>query len=111
MTNAMIESKKFQRTIEDFNCEHCGFFVAGTGYTNHCPQCLWSKHVDVNPGDRAASCGGLMEPFSISKSGDEFKVMQKCAKCGFERANRLQKGDNFDAAVALMQEKNSPEQL
>ena len=29
---------------EDFICENCGAFVVGTGYTSHCPQCLWSKH-------------------------------------------------------------------
>jgi hypothetical protein len=31
-------------------------------YRNHCPACLWSKHVDVQPGDRAATCRGLMRP-------------------------------------------------
>lgn len=23
-------------------CEHCSAEVLGTGYTNHCPKCLWS---------------------------------------------------------------------
>jgi Zn finger protein HypA/HybF involved in hydrogenase expression len=48
----------FKRTIEDFTCEHCGEQVTGNGFTNHCPQCLWSKHVDIDPGDRLALCGG-----------------------------------------------------
>ena len=61
--------KKFQRTIEDFTCEQCNFAVKGNGYTNHCPKCLWSKHVDVNPGDRAATCGGLMEPIGAEVGG------------------------------------------
>ena len=43
----------FTRKVEDFTCEHCGREVHGNGYTNHCPHCLHSKHVDVNPGDRA----------------------------------------------------------
>ncbi|MEK7218066.1 MAG: RNHCP domain-containing protein, partial [Patescibacteria group bacterium] len=34
---------------EPFTCEHCGTGVAplphGTS-RNHCPRCLWSKHVD-----------------------------------------------------------------
>ena len=103
----MIEPKKFQRTIEDFSCEHCGFFVQGTGYTNHCPKCLWSKHVDVNPGDRAATCGGMMEPVAISKEGSGWKILHRCVKCKFERAKILDKGDDFDAAIALAREKSS----
>jgi len=51
--------KKFQKKKEDFKCEKCGREVIGTGYTNHCPDCLWSKHVDVNPGDRQSKCLGL----------------------------------------------------
>ncbi|MEK7158524.1 MAG: RNHCP domain-containing protein, partial [Patescibacteria group bacterium] len=46
-------SRTFQRRVEDFTCESCGAQVTGDGYTNHCPQCLVSKHVDVYPGDRA----------------------------------------------------------
>ena len=57
--------KLFQKTVEDFICEHCGNKVAGDGYTNHCPNCLWSKHVDVNPGDRAAICGGMMKAVKV----------------------------------------------
>ena len=60
-----IKMKRFNRRIEDFTCEHCGTEVHGNGYTNHCPNCLWSKHVDINPGDRAADCGGLMEPIAV----------------------------------------------
>jgi len=62
-----IVGKKFQRQKEDFVCGECGTTVSGTGYTNHCPQCLWSMHVDVNPGDRAAACGGMMEPKKVEK--------------------------------------------
>jgi hypothetical protein len=59
-------STVFKKTKEDFVCEHCGKPVVGNGYTNHCPECLWSKHVDVNPGDRAATCLGLMEPVGVT---------------------------------------------
>ncbi|MFN2146641.1 MAG: RNHCP domain-containing protein, partial [Anaerolineales bacterium] len=40
-----LEGPKFQRRIEYFICEHCGAEVSGVGFTNHCPVCLWSKHV------------------------------------------------------------------
>ncbi|HEY4504571.1 MAG TPA: RNHCP domain-containing protein [Candidatus Paceibacterota bacterium] len=86
----------FIRTIEDFVCENCGVNVHGDGYTNHCPKCLWSKHVDVNPGDRAASCGGFMEPISLEiKSGEE-RLIHRCKRCGKEQSNRLSVGDNRD---------------
>jgi hypothetical protein len=49
------QGRRFQRTIEDFECERCRMLVTGSGFTNHCPACLWSKHVDVHPGDRQAA--------------------------------------------------------
>ncbi len=64
----------FQRTKEDFACERCGLFVRGNGYTNHCPQCLWSKHVDVNPGDRQETCRGLMEPVGMEIKSGEYEL-------------------------------------
>lgn len=96
-----MDSKKFQRKIEDFECEHCGAEVKGNGYTNHCPKCLWSKHVDVNPGDRAEVCGGMMEPIEVEKRGEEFFIIHKCVKCGFRRANIAEQEDDFDLLVKI----------
>jgi len=50
-------ARLFTRNIENFTCERCGAAVEGNGFTNHCPACLCSKHVDINPGDRAAARG------------------------------------------------------
>ncbi len=94
-------SKKFTRNIENFKCEHCGFEVVGNGYTNHCPECLWSKHVDVNPGDRESLCEGMMTPIAIEKDGDKYFVRQKCQKCGFQRRNGVLKDDNFEQVINL----------
>jgi predicted Zn-ribbon and HTH transcriptional regulator len=96
-----LMSKKFTRTVEDFTCEHCGFEVVGNGYTNHCPKCLWSKHVDKNPGDRLETCGGMMEPVRTEKEGKRDLVVQKCMKCGFERRNELKSDDNFDSFITI----------
>jgi len=95
----------FKRTIEDFTCEQCGEVVTGNGFTNHCPQCLWSKHVDIDPGDRQANCGGLMRPTEIQKKGSEYSIIQVCEKCGFTRANKAQKEDSFDALTQIQSEK------
>lgn len=96
-------SKVFQRKKEDFTCGHCGFSVMGNGYTNHCPKCLWSKHADVHPGDRASECGGMMEPFSWTMEKQVFIVMHACVKCGFVRRNKLSQGDDLDVLIALRQ--------
>lgn len=31
---------------------------AGSNHRNHCPNCLYSLHVDIEPGDRESECGG-----------------------------------------------------
>ena len=92
----------FERRIEDFKCAHCNFAVEGNGYTNHCPKCLYSKHVDISPGDRAATCGGLMEPVSVEGStGSGYILRHKCLKCGLEKRNAVVPEDDPDAVVAL----------
>lgn len=54
---------------DNFTCRNCGWMVtplgAGTSHRNHCPNCLYSVHLDIEPGDRAADCGGLMEPVAV----------------------------------------------
>jgi|YelNatPaOPRAMG01_1025707.scaffolds.fasta_scaffold03488_16 rubrerythrin len=72
----------FKKTVENFTCENCGFKVKGTGFTDHCPKCLASKHVDIEPGDRLSKCKGLMLPISADYSRHEFKIVYKCTKCG-----------------------------
>lgn len=94
-------NKQFQRTKEDFTCERCGTFVRGSGYTNHCPQCLWSKHVDVNPGDRQATCRGLMKPIGVDIKGREYIILQRCTVCGFQRRNKSSPDDNFETIIQI----------
>ncbi len=94
----------FIKNVEDFVCEKCGHKVQGNGYTNHCSECLWSKHVDVNPGDRANNCGGMMEPIGVDKKGSEYTILHKCTKCGFEKPNKANKEDNFQMIVQVSSE-------
>lgn len=83
-------------------CEKCRAKVVGTGYTNHCPKCLWSKHVDVAPGDRAAECGGMMQPIAVEgATGKGYTILQRCERCRFERRNAVQAEDNMDAVLTL----------
>lgn len=94
-------SKKFQRKTEDFTCEKCGVVVVGNGYTNHCPKCLWSKHVDIHPGDRAANCGGLMKPAKIEMKSGDYIIVHECQKCGHNKRNKINKEDDFDAVIKI----------
>ncbi|MDD3284759.1 MAG: RNHCP domain-containing protein [Patescibacteria group bacterium] len=99
--------KRFTRNREDFTCEYCGKSVAGNGYTNHCPSCLYSKHVDNNPGDRENKCGGLMEPIDVEVKSMHYVITHKCIKCHKEKRNRSSKDDSIDAILEIMQSKNS----
>ena len=94
-------SASFIKTKENFKCENCDHEVVGTGYTNHCPICLWSKHVDINPGDRSETCGGLMEPVGIEKRNGEYLIIHQCQKCGIKKKNKSSKDDNFEEILKL----------
>lgn len=101
--------KRFIKRVEDFACEKCGFEVKGNGYTDHCPKCLWSKHVDNNPGDREATCGGMMEPVDVIHEAGEDRVINRCIKCSHIKKNRMAVGDNYDVVFAIV--KNKAEKL
>ena len=94
-------AKRFQKKAEDFKCENCGHEVIGTGYTNHCPMCLWSKHVDNFPGDRENICLGLMRPVRVEKKNNEYVIVHKCEICGEERKNKTSPQDNFEEIIKI----------
>jgi len=83
-----------------FRCRHCGLDgstdAPGTAHRNHCPNCLWSRHVDHHaPGDRAAECGSLMEPIGICVRGDgEWVLVHRCTGCDAVNLNRTAGDDN-----------------
>jgi hypothetical protein len=93
--------KKFQRKIEDFVCENCRHEVSGTGYTNHCPKCLFSKHVDLNPGDRQEICQGLMKPIGFKLTHGEYIILHKCLSCGKLKKNKASVEDDLDQIIKL----------
>ncbi|MFN2484696.1 MAG: RNHCP domain-containing protein [Candidatus Limnocylindria bacterium] len=90
---------------DTFRCTHCGDRVRrtahGTRHRNHCPRCLWSRHVDERPGDRAAACLGDMEPIAISVRGEEWILIHRCRACGTLRANRSAGDDDAAQLLAI----------
>jgi len=95
-------AKKFTRCQEDFVCEKCKKKVKGNGYTNHCPYCLYSKHVDKNPGDRSNNCLGLMKPIAVEMKKGKYVIIHRCLKCGAVRRNRSAANDSFDTILAVV---------
>jgi hypothetical protein len=56
---------------------------------------LWSKHLDLEPGDRASDCGGLMRPERIEhRRGKGLAIIHRCVRCGRVRANRIASDTN-----------------
>jgi len=87
-------------TDQAFKCGHCRQFIgaplAGGRQRNHCPNCLYSRHVDdTMPGDRKSSCGALMEPIGLmTRRNGEMVLIHRCLGCGKEDPNRIAADDN-----------------
>lgn len=88
---------------EEFICENCGEQVSKSNYTarDHCPYCLYSKHVDINPGDRLNNCKGLLKPIGIEKFKDTYKIIYKCDKCKQIHKNIMLKDDDMNLIIDL----------
>ena len=99
----------------DFNCVHCQNFVttsemlAGVRNRNHCPYCLWSRHLDhFDAGDRMSACKAPMKPVGltqkkkkkkyISGTGGELMIVHLCIGCGKIAINRIA-ADDVSAAI------------
>ncbi len=79
--------------------------VSGVNNRNHCPYCLWSRHLDQRKaGDRLSTCRGHMEPVGLTvkhtlkryqaeKQG-ELMLIHRCAACGKLSINRIAGDDN-----------------
>jgi RNHCP domain-containing protein len=111
-SNAQANGRRYGPTFTDrdarnharhepasFRCVHCGVDVPtsapGTAHRNHCPSCLWSRHVDDEPGDRASDCLASMEAIAITVRGDgEWVLIHRCAGCGVLHSNRIAGDDN-----------------
>lgn len=97
--------RRFVKNDSGFVCVHCGRPVPPLGYSsrNHCPYCLWSVHLDVNPGDRASECGGELEPVKVvtdPKKG--FVIIHRCRKCGAIKRCRAADGKYPDDISLLI---------
>ncbi len=88
---------------EDFICDNCQKQVSKLEYSarDHCPYCLYSKHVDIMPGDRKNKCHGLLVPIGIEKFKNTYKIVYKCNKCNEIHKNIAASDDDFDLIIKL----------
>jgi hypothetical protein len=82
---------------------YVGVLPSGGHHRNHCPFCLYSRHVDdVRPGDRASDCGGSMEPVgAYTRLKGEHVLVHRCFECGIERHCRIGADDDFRLVMSL----------
>ena len=95
-------SKLFIKNDNGFICKACGKEVPPLGYTsrNHCPFCLSSLHVDINPGDRACACAGIMYPVGVEPNAKQgYIITHKCSKCG--KVGRNKSADDDSKALLI----------
>jgi len=93
-----------------FVCAHCGELVlplTNGSYRNHCPFCLYSRHVDSANGDRLCSCHGLMQPVGIKRNRKKgYQIIHRCQRCGTTRSNKAAgntiQPDNIEEIIKLM---------
>ncbi|MCL5969913.1 MAG: RNHCP domain-containing protein [Patescibacteria group bacterium] len=96
-----------------FRCLTCHAIISntsiGTKHRNHCPLCLWSKHVDLKtPGDRRSTCGARMKPIGLTnKPNGELMVVHLCLNCGKVSCNRIAGDDNPYVITCLLEEPSS----
>ena len=100
----------------DFQCGHCGNYVSsthmlsGVNNRNHCPYCLWSRHLDLfAAGDRLSACKGQMKPIGLTmkksrnkyqiKSRGELMLIHQCVDCGGLSINRIAADDDPDSIM------------
>lgn len=93
-----------------YDCLNCGFKVPKANKTcrNHCTQCLFSLHVDLEfPGDRQSECKSLMEPIKLDQNSKKgWRILHKCGKCKKESWNICAEDDSQKSLILLMHNQN-----
>ena len=98
-----MDVKTFKKNDDSFICVNCLRKVPKLNYTSrdHCPYCLYSMHVDINPGDRLEICHGVLKPIGVEKFKDTYKIIYKCSKCNKIRKNIMAADDDMDKIIEL----------
>ncbi len=102
---------------EPFKCLNCQAhiftqpFISGVQNRNHCPYCLYSRHVDHDfAGDRMSACKAVMQPIGLTvkrsrnkyaeMATGELMIIHRCSACGKLSINRIAADDQVDILIA-----------
>jgi hypothetical protein len=104
---------------DGFKCAQCHCFVctesglSGVQNRNHCPYCLWSRHLDLYAaGDRLSACKSLMKPIGLTvkltrkKYGSgqgELMLIHLCTECGTLSINRIATDDDPQTVITVFE--------
>ena len=89
--------KTFTKNDAGFICTNCGKTVTPLKYSSrdHCPFCLCSLHVDINPGDRQNDCKGILKPVDLEYSQNKgYVLVYRCTKCNQIKKNKVADDDD-----------------
>jgi hypothetical protein len=109
----------FDTMTSDFRCKHCRQYVStdpilsGVNNRNHCPYCLYSRHMDhYEAGDRLSACKAEMRPAGLTlkrankkygKQQGELMIVHQCVECGSVSANRIAADDDAETILAIFE--------
>jgi DNA-directed RNA polymerase subunit RPC12/RpoP len=102
----------------EFRCLNCRRMVStdpsisGVKNRNHCPYCLWSRHVDLRlAGDRDATCQSGMRPIALTlkrtykkyarPGSGEMMLVHECQGCGKLSINRIAADDLAEVILTV----------
>ena len=99
--------KVFTKNNEEFTCINCLNKVSKHLSTSrdHCNKCLFGLHVDINPGDRANTCKGILIPKALDIRNRKTKIVYLCQRCQRDVKNIVSNDDNIDAIIELTKSK------
>jgi hypothetical protein len=107
------------QTDDGFLCKHCNVYVSSASFLsgvenrNHCPYCLWSRHLDLYAaGDRLSACKSPMKPIGVTvkatgkKYGSargELMLIHLCTDCESLSINRIAADDIPQAVFSVFE--------
>lgn len=114
-SQSRIRIARIRPNEQEFKCVQCHQYVscapivAGVQNRNHCPACLWSRHMDwLEAGDRLSGCRAPMQPIGLTtkrsknkyarERDGELMLIHRCTGCAKIVINRIG-GDDSPAAI------------
>ena len=116
------------QAVDGFTCLNCGAFVSAAGLLsgvlnrNHCPYCLWSRHLDLaQAGDRLCACKAGMRPVGLAikrtrkryaeAAQGELMLVHVCSGCGAASINRIAADDDAERLMEVYRQASTARRM